>query len=378
MKILHTSDWHLGMTDGEKSLYDDQMYFIQDICRIAEENKVDAVIIAGDIFDRAIPSADAVKLYDTAMTKLCVEYGKDVIAIAGNHDSADRVESCSKLLEKAGLHVLGAVSEEPVAVRYEDTDIYLLPWVKENKVKSLFPEEAENIHTLQDAYQVLCEKMKEQFEPGKKNILVSHSFMTNAETSQSDRAAVLGFADQVGVDVFKEFDYVALGHIHKPQNIGKNARYSGTPMPYSFGKEEEQEKSVTVIDTQTMERSLIPVHLLHTRKMVSGTLQEILEGEYPQDVLDGYTKIMVTDMYVGLDALSKIGAKFKNFIEVTGKAFEDAGSTIKLTMDELKKIESDPIEIFKSFYKDVMTEEPDSRVLAMFEVCMREIEEERE
>ena len=378
MKILHTSDWHLGMTDGEKSLYDDQMYFIQDICRIAEENKVDAVIIAGDIFDRAIPSADAVKLYDTAMTKLYVEYGKDVIAIAGNHDSADRVESCSKLLEKAGLHVLGAVSEEPVAVRYEDTDIYLLPWVKENKVKSLFPEEAENIHTLQDAYQVLCEKMKEQFEPGKKNILVSHSFMTNAETSQSDRAAVLGFADQVGVDVFKEFDYVALGHIHKPQNIGKNARYSGTPMPYSFGKEEEQEKSVTVIDTQTMERTVIPVHLLHTRKTVSGTLQEILEGEYPQDVLDGYTKIMVTDMYVGLDALSKIGAKFKNFIEVTGKAFEDAGSTIKLTMDELKKIESDPIEIFKSFYKDVMTEEPDSRVLAMFEVCMREIEEERE
>ena len=189
---------------------------------------------------------------------------------------------------------------------------------------------------------------------------------------------MLGFADQVGVDVFKEFDYVALGHIHKPQNIGKNARYSGTPMPYSFGKEEEQEKSVTVIDTQTMERTVIPVHLLHTRKTVSGTLQEILEGEYPQDVLDGYTKIMVTDMYVGLDALSKIGAKFKNFIEVTGKAFEDAGSTIKLTMDELKKIESDPIEIFKSFYKDVMTEEPDSRVLAMFEVCMREIEEERE
>ncbi len=378
MKLLHTSDWHLGMTDGERSLYDDQVHFINEICEISEEEKADAIIIAGDIFDRSIPSADAVKLYDMAMTKLCIEYQKEVIAIAGNHDSADRVESCNRLLSKAGLHVLGSVYAEPVIVRYEDADIYLLPWVKENKVKSIFPEEAENIHSLQDAYALLCRKMKERFTPGKKNILVSHSFMTNSETSQSDRAAVLGFADQVGVEVFSEFDYVALGHIHKPQNIGKNARYSGTPMPYSFGKEEEQEKSVTIIDTETLERKVVPLKPLHLRKTISGTLQEILDTKYPQEILDGYTKIIVTDAYVGLDTMSKISAKFKNFIEVYGKSFEDTGSTIKLTMDELREIESNPSEIFRNFYRDIMGEEPDSRVLEIFERCVEEAEEAEE
>ncbi|MDD6043814.1 MAG: exonuclease SbcCD subunit D [Eubacteriaceae bacterium] len=376
MKLLHTSDWHLGMSDGEKSLYDDQVHFINDICRISVDNDVDAVIIAGDIFDRSVPSADAVKLYDMAMTRLCVECGKDVIAIAGNHDSADRVESCNRLLSKAGLHVLGAVSAEPEVVSYDDADIYMLPWVKENKVKSLFPEEADNIKSLEDAYGVLCHNMRTKFKPGKKNILVSHSFLTNSETSQSDRAAVLGYADQVGASVFDDFDYVALGHIHKPQDIGQKARYSGTPMAYSFGAEEKQEKSVTIIDTATMERTIVPLKPLHKRITVTGTLQEILENQYSQDVLDGYTRIVVTDMYVGLDALSKISARFKNFVEVSGKSFEDKESTIRLTMEELKELESNPMEIFRNFYRDVMEGEPDDRVMKMFSQCVEEYDEE--
>ncbi|MDO4488063.1 MAG: exonuclease SbcCD subunit D [Eubacteriales bacterium] len=375
MKLLHTSDWHLGRMAGETPLYEDQVFFIDAICNIAKEYSVDAVIIAGDIFDRSAPSAEAVSLYNMAMTKLCVELGIRVIAVAGNHDSAERVENCNRLLERAGLYVLGSINAEPIVVNLGDTDIFLMPWVKESRVKCLYPAEADNIGSLEDAYRVLNKKMLEKATPGRKRILVTHSFMTGATTSESDRTAVLGTADQVGAGVFSDFDYVALGHIHKPQDIGGNARYSGTPMPYSFGAEEKQEKSVTIIDTDTMERTIVPVPLLHKRVTIEGTLDEILNGQYDADTLNAYTKVVVNDAYVGLDAMTRLEAKFNNLLEVTGLTYDDKDSKITLTMDELRELESDPVAIFKSFFRDIINSEPDEDELELFEKCVREYEE---
>ena len=139
MLFLHTSDWHLGATAGEQDLIEDQRYFIDAICRIVQERRVDAVLIAGDVYDRSVPSGAAVGLYDYAMDRLCRELGVRVLAIAGNHDSAERLGSCGSLLDKAGLHVLGMAQREPKAVEFPDTQVFLLPWITEEKVKSLYP-----------------------------------------------------------------------------------------------------------------------------------------------------------------------------------------------------------------------------------------------
>lgn len=378
MKILHTSDWHLGIQAGEKSMIDDQRFFIDKICQIIREKNIDLVIIAGDIFDRSVPSAEAVSLYNEAMTKMCIECDTDVIAVAGNHDSAERIENCSELLSKAGLYVTGSLKKDfykkkqnnSCIVSYDDTDIYLLPWFKEQKVRSIFPDQADKIKSLDDAYRVVCSKLKETFDPSKNHIAVSHSYVADSETSKSDRAAVIGTADQISSDVFSDFDYVALGHIHKPQDAACNARYSGTPLPYSFGAEEEQEKSVTVIDTGSMDREIIPIGQLHIRKTVTGTLDEIRNGDFPEEIRNGYVKIQVTDAYVGLETASEIGVVFPEYIEISGKAFEDENSEIRMTMEEFRKIESDPVMIFRNYCRDMNNEEPDERTLELFKNCM--------
>ena len=233
MRILHTSDWHLGASENTLSLLEDQRYFIDEICKIIESEKVEAVLIAGDVYDRSVASAEAMNMYDYAITRLCVDMGVKVFEIAGNHDSADRLANLSKLHENSGLFVAGSLEREPRVYEEGDVQIFLMPWFTKEKVKTIFPEKADDIKTVEDAYAVVTSSLKEHFAEGKKHIVLSHAFITDSETSVSDRAAEIGFATQVGAFVFDGFDYVALGHIHKPQDVNDHVRYCGTPMPYS-------------------------------------------------------------------------------------------------------------------------------------------------
>lgn len=375
MKILHTSDWHLGAMDGDRSLLEDQRYFIDEICDIVMNKSVQAVIIAGDVYDRSVASADAIKLYDYAMTRLCSEVGAKVFVIAGNHDSAERLSSCRDLLSSAGLYITGSLEREIAKVSIDNTDVYMIPWITEEKVKSIFPDKKDEIITLEDAYKVVTDSIRESMDNRKRNIVVSHAFITNSETSTSDRAAEIGFATQVSANVFDGFDYVALGHIHKPQNVAGGIRYSGTPMPYSFGKEEKQEKSVTVIDTDDMSCEIVPLPLLHLRTTISGTLEELLNPTCEEKIKNGYVKLQVTDQYVGLEALSELKHVYPNLLEVSGKTFDGDNTAVTLTMEELEKLETNPVEVFKHFCKEEMNEEADERMIEMFENAIKTIEE---
>ncbi len=375
MKILHTSDWHLGAMDGDRSLLEDQKFFIDEICDIVSEKAIDAVTIAGDVYDRSVASAEAVKLYDYAMTRLCGEMKVKVIVIAGNHDSAERLSSCRELLSSSGLYVTGAAERRVPKVTVGNADIYMLPWMTEEKVKSVFPESKDDITSLEDAYNVVTSHIRKNLDAGKKNVIISHAYITDSETSTSDRAAVIGFAAQVPASVFDGFDYVALGHIHKPQDVSENVRYSGTPMPYSFGKEESQEKSVTVIDTEDMTREIVPLRLLHRRTTLSGTLDELLDPKYDEDTINGYVRLQVTDSYVGLDALSKLKEVYPNLIEVVGKTFDGGDTTVTLTMEELEKLETNPIEVFRHFCSEEMNTEADEYLIGLFEKAIKSAEE---
>ena len=178
MIFLHTSDWHLGATGGERDLWDDQKYFIDAICGIVREKNVDAVLLAGDVYDRSVPSAAAIGLYDYAMNRLCGELGVKVLIIAGNHDSAERLASCAGLLDKAGLYLQGAAQREPRVVEFADSQVFFLPWMTEEKIKSLYPEERDGINGLTEAYRVAVNHMREKFIPGKRHFLLAHAFIT--------------------------------------------------------------------------------------------------------------------------------------------------------------------------------------------------------
>ena len=376
MIFLHTSDWHLGATEGERELREDQYFFIDEICRIIEERQVDAVLLAGDVYDRSVGSASAIRLYNYAMERICRDLKKTVLTIAGNHDSADRLSSCGSLLEKAGLYMSGAAEREARVVAFDDAEVFLLPWVTEEKVRSLYPEE--RISDLTGAYQVLTDHMRERFSPDKKHIVVSHAFITNAETSTSDRAAEIGFATQVSASVFDGFDYVALGHIHKPQNVNGHIRYSGTPMPYSFGKEELQEKSVTLLDTETMTQEIVPLPLLHQRRTLTGTYEELLNPDCPEEVRTGYVRLNVTDTALGLELLSRLRQVYPHPLVVSGKAYEGDETTISLTMEEFEQMENDPSQVFRSFCREEMGQEATPHFVELFEKAVSRYEEGEE
>ena len=376
MIFLHTSDWHLGATGGERDLWDDQKYFIDAICGIVREKRVDAVLLAGDVYDRSVPAASAIGLYDYAMNRLCGELGVKVLAIAGNHDSAERLASCAGLLDKAGLYLQGAAQREPRVVEFADSQVFFLPWMTEEKIKSLYPEERDGITDLTEAYRVAVNHMREKFIPGKHHLLLSHAFITNAETSTSDRAAEIGFATQVPASVFEGFDYVALGHIHKPQQVSPHVRYSGSPMAYSFGKEERQEKSVTLIDTAAMTQQVVPLPLLHRWTTLTDSYEALLAGEYPEEIREGYVRLNVTDTAVGLDMLSRLRQVYPNALVVAGKTYDGEDTTITLTMEQLEQMESDPAEVFKSFCREEMGQEATDHFLQLFAQAVEEADAE--
>lgn len=376
MIFLHTSDWHLGATGGERDLWDDQKYFIDAICGIVREKNVDAVLLAGDVYDRSVPAASAVGLYDYAMNRLCGELGVKVLTIAGNHDSAERLASCAGLLDKAGLYLQGAAQREPRVVEFADSQVFFLPWMTEEKIKSLYPEERDGINGLAEAYRVAVNHMREKFIPGKHHLLLSHAFITNAETSTSDRAAEIGFATQVPASVFEGFDYVALGHIHKPQQVNPFIRYSGSPMAYSFGKEERQEKSVTLIDTASMTQEVVPLPLLHRWTTLTDSYEALLAGEYPEKIREGYVRLNVTDTAVGLDMLSRLRQVYPNALVVAGKTYDGEDTTITLTMEQLEQMESDPAEVFKSFCREEMGQEATDHFLQLFAQAVEEADAE--
>lgn len=376
MIFLHTSDWHLGATGGERDLWDDQKYFIDAICSIVREKNVDAVLLAGDVYDRSVPAASAVGLYDYAMNRLCGELGVKVLTIAGNHDSAERLASCAGLLDKAGLYLQGAAQREPRMVEFADSQVFFLPWMTEEKIKSLYPEERDGITDLTEAYRVAVNHMREKFIPGKHHLLLSHAFITNAETSTSDRAAEIGFATQVPASVFEGFDYVALGHIHKPQQVNPFIRYSGSPMAYSFGKEERQEKSVTLIDTAAMTQQVVPLPLLHRWTTLTDSYEALLAGEYPEEIREGYVRLNVTDTAVGLDMLSRLRQVYPNALVVAGKTYDGEDTTITLTMEQLEQMESDPVEVFKSFCREEMGQEATDHFLQLFAQAVEEADAE--
>lgn len=363
MKLIHTSDWHFGMGVGTGSYADDQRHFLGQLYDLIQKENVEAVLLAGDVYDSSVANAEAIGLYNEAVTTICAELGAKLIVIAGNHDSAARLASCRELLKEAGLYVTGRLEREtePVLLDGGRVAVYPLPFFNREEVIALFPEKKEEVRSQETAMLAVCDHIRETMDRSRKNIILSHSLIVSAELSESDRSARVGFATAVSKDVFHGFDYVALGHIHKPQVIDEHIRYSGSPLKYSFGSEEKQEKGVVLIDTDTMEQRFVAFAPLHERRTVEGTYDEIIARE---DIQNDYLRLHVSDRYAGLELVAELRERFPNLLEVYGKGLTENENLSALSVEELQTLNE--TDIMEKFMAENFSYSPTREQLSLF------------
>ena len=319
MKFFHLSDLHLGKRLNEFSLIEDQEYILKKILGAIDEHKPDGIIIAGDIFDKSIPSAEAVQLFDDFLVSLSNRELK-VFIISGNHDSPERIAFGSRLMDKSGIYLSPVYNGniEPISLEDEfgEINFYLLPFLKPTNVRRFFPECEIDSYT--DAIKVAVEEMK--IDTSHRNVLITHQFVTGAERSESEEISV-GGSDNVDASVFEGFDYVALGHIHKAQKCGLDfIRYCGTPLKYSFS-EAKDKKSITLIDMKEKgEISLDFIPLIPKRDMVElkGSYDELTLKSFWENTTftEDYTRIILTDEEDIPEVLTKLRAIYKNIMRL--------------------------------------------------------------
>ena len=321
MRLAHISDLHLGKRVNEFSMLEDQRYIVKQIESILEEEAADAVLIAGDVYDKPVPPGEAVRLFDGFLTALA-DRGIHVFVISGNHDSPERIAFGSRLMEKSRVYMAPVYDGHvnPIALRdaYGSVYVYMLPFVKPAVVKKCWPEEG--IETYEDAVGCAVAHMKEEvFVPEARNVLVAHQLVIGASRCDSEEVSVGGL-DQVSAALFRDFDYTALGHIHGPQNAGgERIRYCGSPLKYSFS-EAGHVKSVTIVDLEekgnvrVRTRPLIP---LHDMREIRGSYEEVVSRDfYRGTAVDDYLHITLTDEEDILDAMGKLRAIYPNIMRL--------------------------------------------------------------
>ena len=350
MKLIHLSDLHLGKRVNEFSMIDDQKYILWEILRIIGQEKPDGVIIAGDVYDRTIPSAEAVVLLDEFLVRLA-EMNLQVYMISGNHDSAERIAFGGRLMKPGGIHLSpvfdGTITPCALEKDGEKVVIWMLPFVKPADVRHVYAEEEITNYT--DAVRTVINHM--EINPADRNILVAHQFVTGAARSESEDISVGGM-DNVDASVFDVFDYVALGHIHGPQFVGRETiRYCGTPLKYSFS-EKDHVKSVTVVTMKekgNTEIRTIPLTPRHEMREIKGTYDELtLRKNYEGTATDDYLHVILTDDDDVPDALARLRTIYPNIMKID---YDNKRTRTSMEVGAAEQLEKkSEIELFEDFY----------------------------
>ncbi len=351
MKIMHLSDLHIGKKVNEYSMLQDQIYILKEILQIIDDEKVETVIIAGDVYDRSLPPNEALELFDEFLYQLSGR-NVNVFVISGNHDSPERISYGGRMMteNKIFLSPVYDGNVKPITLNddYGEVNFYLLPFVRPADIRRYFPDE--NIENYTDAVKVAIDNMNVDFS--ERNILVTHQFVTGAELSESEDI-IVGGTDNVSGEVFDGFDYVALGHIHREQTVGKdNIRYCGTPLKYSFS-EAKHIKSVTILDFNdkgNIEYSKIPLTPFRDMREIRGTYYELtLKSSYESTNTEDYLHITLTDEEDIPDAIGKLRSIYPNIMKLDYDNLRTRGSG---TVDAIENIESkSPFELFADLFK---------------------------
>lgn len=316
MKLLHTSDLHLGKKLAEESFYEDQKYILEEIINIVKEKDIEGVLIPGDIYDKSIPSSEANLLFDNFLTQLA-HLNIQVFIISGNHDSNERLSYGSKLFNELNIHIVTSYEGKIEKITLEDVDFYLLPFLKPYHLKHLMDEkEYEIINNSNDMMKWILNR--EKIDKSKKNILLTHQFLmwnkSLPETCDSESISLnVGTLDAIDVDLLDDFDYVALGHIHRPQKLKRNTiRYSGTPLKYSFS-EVNDKKSVVIIDTNNIDNiELVELKPLRDMQVIRDTFENIMNMKPNDNII----RVELLNDNTIISPMEEVKKRFKNAISL--------------------------------------------------------------
>lgn len=351
MKLLHLSDLHIGKRVNEISMLEDQAYILMQILRILDSELPDAVLIAGDVYDKSVPSAEAVTLLDDFLCKIA-KRNIPVMLISGNHDSPERLAFGNRLMAGAGIHLSPVYDGKVMPITMSDelgqVHFWLLPFIKPAHVRRYFPEES--IESYTDSIRIAIEKMG--INPGERNVLLTHQFVTGASTCDSEEISV-GGSDNVDASVFDDFDYVALGHIHGPQNIGSNRiRYCGTPLKYSFSEAHHQ-KSITLVELKkkgSLKVSALPLIPKHDLRQIRGTFAQLTEkAYYTQTDTQDYLHIILTDEEDVPEAIGQLRIIYPNIMKISYDNTRTRNQQVIHGAENLQQ--KSPLELFDELYQ---------------------------
>ena len=352
MKLIHLSDIHLGKRVNEFSMLEDQAHILKKILAVVDEEKPNGVLIAGDVYDKSVPSTEAVQLFDDFLVGLA-ERKLPVFIISGNHDSPERLSFANRLIDAVGIHLApvynGVVEPITLSDEYGPVNVYMLPFIKPAHVRGFFPDT--EITGYSDAVAAAIGRMN--IDKTQRNVLITHQFVTGAQRSDSEELSV-GGTDNIGAEVFCDFDYVALGHIHGPQNMDSGRiRYCGSPLKYSFS-EAAQQKSVTVAELK--EKGTLEIHtvpLIPRRDMVElkGSYQQLTLRKFYENTTyqEDYTHITLTDEEDIPDAVAKLRTVYHNLMKLD---YDNTRTRHSAAISGAENVETrSPIALFAEFYE---------------------------
>lgn len=377
MKFIHTSDWHIGRQFHNVSLLDDQRHVLEQLLTYVVDEQVDAVLIAGDIYDRSVPPATAVALLDEILHRLCEELHVPVILIPGNHDSAERLAFAARQLKRAGLHILADLHTvaEPVVLSgaYGDVAFYGIPYHDPEQVRHAFDAPVRN-HD--EAHGFLVDKIHQVRDASVPSVLISHCFIDGAAESESERPLSIGGADRVGFEPLIDFTYVALGHLHQPQHRGaEHIRYAGSLMKYSFS-EENQKKAVTLVEIDGLGIShtrQLPLQPRHDMRILEGELNTLLEAGKTDPHADDYLLVRLTDTHAILDAMGKLRDVYPNVLHLEKPGMLGRSEAQTLNREALKRSERDMFaDFFEQVTGQVMNDAQNNEVTGIIEQLHKE------
>ena len=383
MKILHLADLHIGKIVLEQSMLEDQKYMLNQIVEKIKEEKIELVLISGDVYDRSVPPSDAVTCLSNFLKVLIKDLKLKVCMIAGNHDSKERLGFGSEIFADDGLFISanynGSLDKVELEDEYGKINVYMLPYIKPVEVRGFFEEK--EISTYHDAVKAVIEK--EEINKNERNIILSHQFVTagNEEPERSDSETLtLGGTENVDVSCYKDFDYVALGHIHGPQRIGRDtARYAGTMLKYSFS-EVNQKKSLAVIEfkeKEFLDINLISLKPIRDMRVIKGPIEELIKEEnYKGTNREDYIRAIITKEEPVYDAIGQIKKVYPNTLRLDIENSKMNSSIEKelSNLDNIKK--KDEVELFNEFYNFQHNQNLNETQLDIVKEVVKEVKKE--
>lgn len=358
MRFIHTADWHIGRLFHNLSLLDDQVHVLEQLLGLLADTRAEALVVAGDVYDRAVPPADAVRLLDEVIARITRDCAVPVIMIAGNHDSPERLGFGSELLAKQGFHVRGPLEPglSPVVLSdpWGEVRFYPIPYAEPAVVRSRLGENG--VHNHDAAMAALAGRIRGKGFAGR-NVAIAHSFLTGGETSDSERPLTVGGTGNVSVDRFSGFDYVALGHLHRPQEVTGGVRYSGSLLKYSFS-EAGQEKSVTLVEMDAAGRcrtELFPLTPKRDMRIVEGAFETLLQGPGAGESREDYLLVRLSDKKAILDPMGRLREVYPNVLHLERPGLLESGELEKSGRHRPRQSEN---QLFGSFFEQMTGDEP--------------------